>query len=64
MKKGLKIFVKILETIVVIPCGIAGAILLTPFVILGLIFAIPACILEDIWEVEIFPDTDVNEEEK
>ena len=54
MKKGLRIFVNILETIVAVPLGIIGAILLSPFVILGLIICIPVSIVGDIWTVDFF----------
>ena len=54
MKKGLRVFINILETIVAVPFGIIGAILLTPLVILGLLVFIPISIIEDIWTVDFF----------
>lgn len=48
MKKGLKVFLNILKTIVATPLGIIGAILLLPFVIIGL----TASIIGDIWDIE------------
>ena len=54
MKKGLRIFINILETIVAIPLGLAGAICMAPFVILGLLICLPISIISDIWTVDIF----------
>lgn len=51
MKKGLKIFINILETIIAVPLCIVGAILLTPFVIIGLLIALPIYVVEDIWGI-------------
>ena len=49
MKRGLKIFIRILETIIALPLAIAGAVCLIPFTILGLLIAVPTAIVEDIW---------------
>ena len=54
MKKGLRVFINILETIVAIPLGLVGAICMTPFVIIGLLVFIPISIIEDIWAVDFF----------
>ena len=51
MKKGLKIFINILETIIAVPLCIVGAILLTPFVLIGLLIALPIYVVEDIWGI-------------
>ena len=51
MGEGLKILLRILGTIVCVPLGIAGAILLTPFVLIALLVSIPVTIVEDIWEI-------------
>ena len=53
MKKGIKIFIQILETILVIPLGILGAICLIPFMALMLLFALPFGLVEDVWEVDM-----------
>ena len=49
MKKGLRIFLNTIYTILGIPLGIAGAICLIPFVVFGLIICLPISIVEDIW---------------
>lgn len=54
MGKGLKILLRILGTIVCVPLGIAGAILLTPFVLIALLVSIPVTIIEDIWEINTY----------
>jgi len=54
MKKGLRIFLNIIYTIITIPFGILGAICMIPFVALGLLIFIPASIIEDIWCPNIF----------
>lgn len=56
MKKGLKIFLNILKTIIAIPLGIIGAILLLPFVAIGLIISLPVAIIGDIWDIGTFPE--------
>lgn len=61
MKKGLRIFINILETIAVIPLSIIGVILLSPFLILYLLFALPTVIIEDIWDIEPLPFSDGTE---
>ena len=61
MKKGLRVFLNILETIVVIPLGIIGAVLLIPFVFLYLLFALPTTIVEDIWNIQPLPFSDSTE---
>lgn len=55
MSKGLRIFINILETIVAVPLGIVGAILLTPFVLICLLVGLPITIIEDIWKTKILP---------
>jgi hypothetical protein len=49
MKKGLEIFLKVLLSIIAFPFCIAGAILMTPFVLIGLLISIPASAFESIW---------------
>lgn len=49
MKKGVEIFLKILLSIIAFPFCIAGAILMTPFVLIGLLISIPASVFESIW---------------
>ena len=40
---------KVLLTIIAVPLGIVGALLLTPLIALRLLFELPACIIHDIW---------------
>ena len=49
MKKGVEIFLKILLSIIAFPLCIAGAILMMPFVLIGLLISIPASAFESIW---------------
>ena len=49
MKKGVEIFLKILLSIISFPLCIAGAILMMPFVLIGLLISIPASAFESIW---------------
>lgn len=51
MKKFGEILLKILKTIIVVPLGIAGSILLSPFYLLVFIIAFSSAIVEDIWEI-------------
>lgn len=53
MKNFWNILSKILRTIICIPLGIIGAILLTPFYLIAFIISISTAIVEDIWGVEI-----------
>ena len=45
----MKVFKKILLSIIALPLGILGAICLLPFVALALLVDLPWTILEDIW---------------
>lgn len=40
---------KVLLTVIAVPLGIVGALLLTPLIALRLLFELPACIVYDIW---------------
>jgi len=51
MKKGLKIFLQILESIIAVPLCIVGAILLTPILLLCLLISLPIYVVEDIWGI-------------
>ena len=51
MKKFGEILLKILKTIVVVPLGILGSILLSPFYLLVFIIAFSSAIIENIWEI-------------
>ena len=51
MKKFGEILLKILKTIVAVPLGIVGSILLSPFYLLVFIIAFSSAIIEDIWEI-------------
>ena len=42
-------FAKVLLTVIAVPLGIVGALLLTPLIALRLLFELPACIIHDIW---------------
>lgn len=52
----MKTILKVLSTVVAVPLGIIGALLLLPFVAIGLIISLPATIICDIWDIEVFPD--------
>jgi hypothetical protein len=51
MKKFGEILLKILKTIVAVPLGVVGSILLTPFYLIVFIIAFSSAIIEDIWEI-------------
>lgn len=51
MKKFGEILLKILKTIVAVPLGIVGSLLLSPFYLLVFIIAFSSAIVEDIWEI-------------
>lgn len=51
MKKFGKILLKILKTIVAIPLGIVGSILIFPFYLLVFIVMLSIAIIEDIWGI-------------
>lgn len=51
MKKFGEVLLKILKTIVVVPFGIIGSILLAPFYLLAFIIALSSAIVEDIWGI-------------
>ena len=51
MKKFGEILLKILKTIIAVPLGIVGSILLSPFYLLVFIIAFSSAIVEDIWEI-------------
>ena len=51
MSKGLKIFLNIIFTIIAVPLCIIGAVFLTPFVLIGLLIALPIYVIEDIWGI-------------
>ena len=51
MKKVGEILLKILKTIVAVPLGVMGSILLSPFYLLVFIIAFSSAIIEDIWEI-------------
>ena len=46
----MKIVIKILESILGFIFALIGAILIIPFLILGMLRGLPATVLEDIWE--------------
>ena len=51
MKKFGEILLKSLKTIIAVPLGIVGSILLSPFYLLVFIIAFSSAIVEDIWEI-------------
>ena len=51
MKKFGEILLKILKTIIAVPLGIVGSILLSPFYLLAFIIALSSAIVEDIWGI-------------
>lgn len=51
MKKFGEILLKILKTIVAVPLGVIGSILLAPFYLIVFIIAFSSAIIEDIWEI-------------
>lgn len=51
MKKFGEILLKILKTIVAVPLGIVGSLLLSPFYLLVFIIAFSSAIVENIWEI-------------
>lgn len=51
MKKFGEILFKILKTIIAVPLGIIGSILLAPFYILAFITVLSRAIVEDIWGI-------------
>ena len=51
MKKFGEILLKILKTIVAVPLGIVGSLLLSPFYLLVFIIAFSSAIIENIWEI-------------
>jgi hypothetical protein len=51
MKKFGEILLKILKTIITVPLGIVGSILLSPFYLLVFIIAFSSAIIEDIWGI-------------
>ena len=51
MKKFGEILLKILKTIVAVPLGIVGSILLSPFYLIVFIVTLSSAIIEDIWEI-------------
>ena len=51
MKKFGEILLKILKTIVAVPLGIVGSLLLSPFYLIVFIIAFSSAIVEDIWEI-------------
>ncbi len=44
-----KLIVNILETTILLPLTLIGAILLVPFIVLGLIIDLPLSVVLDIW---------------
>lgn len=53
MNKFGSVLLKILQSIVVLPLAIIGAVLLAPFAVLCLLISLPRTALEDVWT---FPD--------
>ena len=53
MKTFGEILLKILKTIIAVPLGIIGSILLLPFYLLVFILSFSGAIIEDIWEITI-----------
>jgi hypothetical protein len=51
MKKFGEILLKILKTIIAVPLGVVGSILLSPFYLIVFIIAFSSAIVEDIWEI-------------
>ena len=51
MKTFGEILLKILKTIIAVPLGIIGSILLLPFYLLVFIIALSRAIVEDIWGI-------------
>lgn len=45
----MRVFIKILESILAISFGLLFAALLIPFSIIGLLFCVPISLVEDIW---------------
>ena len=51
MKKFGEILLKILKTLIAVPLGIVGSILLSPFYLLVFIIVLASAIIEDIWGI-------------
>lgn len=51
MKKFGEILLKILKTLVAVPLGVVGSILLFPFYLLVFIVVLSSAIVEDIWGI-------------
>jgi len=50
MKKFWETVLKVLETIVGVILAFIGAILISPFVVLYVLFALPCAVIADIWD--------------
>lgn len=62
MKKGLKVFLNILYTIIAIPLTIVGVVLLIPLAFLGLLISLPISVIEDIWNPVVVTEDIIEEE--
>lgn len=51
MKKFSEILLKILKTIIAVPLGVIGSILIFPFYLLVFIVVLSSAIVEDIWGI-------------
>lgn len=56
MKKGLEIFLNIIKTLIALPIGIIGIVLLLPFVAINFIVSVLAAIISTIWDLETFSE--------
>lgn len=56
MKKGLEIFLNIIKTLIALPIGIIGIVLLLPFVAINFIISVLAAIISTIWDLETFSE--------
>lgn len=53
MKKFWNIILKILKTIIAVPLGIVGSILISPFYLILFLIAFSTAIIEDIWKINL-----------
>ena len=56
MKKGLEIVLNIIKTLIALPIGIIGIILLLPFVAINFIVSVISAIISTIWDLETFSE--------
>ena len=56
MKKGLEIFLNIIKTLIALPIGIIGIVLLLPFVAINFIVSVLSAIISTIWDLETFSE--------